>query len=222
LLAFLASMAMSPKPLEYKVFGGDYVTPVSSGDITTNLRGSGSKRFVSLKMNANYEAYDEAYVAARITDPVYSARITDAVLEASSRRTVEEISEGALREVFREELRRAIEPILFPVHIGMSPTPAGSDPLSGIGPGDSIYNSTLRTPLYDGKLFVDAPAGTLRLGDGPEYRITGKEHDLRLEDGRGDYVYLDVTELAPNFRGQVLIGTHGRVRELFFENYTIQ
>lgn len=222
LLAFVASKAMAPKAPEYKVFSGDLVAPVTTSSITTNLHGQGAKRILALEMLANYEAYDPAYVAERTADPVYSARITDAVLGVSSRRTVEEVQDSTMREVFREELRRAIAPILFPVQVGGALTPTDIDPESGIGTGESLYQSTYREPLYDGKLFVDAAQGTLRLDDGPEYRFTGDETDLRVEDGRGKFVHLDLTQLNPEFSGQVMIGTHGRVRELLFQRYVVQ
>ena len=220
-LAFVTTQAMAPKEPEYRQFGGDYVTPVTPEPITTNLRGS-SKRILMLQMQANFEAYDEAYTATRVVDPVYMARIQDAVLAISSRRTIEEVEEDTMRSVLREELRRAIDPILFPVHVGDALLPTDVDSESGIGTGDSLYESTYRTPLFDGKLFVDAPSGTLRLDDGAEYRFTGDESDLRIEDGAGKVIYLDLTGHDPDFRGQVMIGTHGRVRELLFEKLVVQ
>ncbi|MEO0652374.1 MAG: flagellar basal body-associated FliL family protein [Planctomycetota bacterium] len=222
ILAFVTTQAMAPKPPEYKQFAGDYVTPVTPTKITTNLRGGGGKRFLAVQMQANFEAYDEVYITERVADPVYMARIKDAVLAVSSRRTVDEVSDDTMRSILREELRRAVGPIMFPVHVGDAALPTELDSDSGIGPGDSLYASTYRTPLYDGKLFVDAPSGTLRLDDGAEYRFTGEETDLRVEDGAGKYVFLDLTELDPEFRGQVMIGTHGRVRELLFEDLVIQ
>jgi flagellar basal body-associated protein FliL len=222
LLAFVAAKAMAPKEPEYRVFTGDHVCPVTSQGFTTNLRGDGGKRFLALELQANYEAYDEEYVAERTADPVYEARTIDAVMSVSLRRTTDEVQEETMREVFREELRRAIGPILFPVHVGDAALPTERDSKSGIGPGTSLYESTYRRPLYDGKLFVDGPAGTLRLDDGPEYRFTGEETDLRVEDGTGKVVFLDLTKLEPGFRGQLMIGTHGRVRELLFKKYVIQ
>lgn len=222
LLAFVATQAMAPKEPEYKTFSGDYVALITEGTLTTNLRGQGGKRFVALELQANYESYEETYVPERVLDPVYMARMTDVVLGVASRRETSDFEDDTMRQIFREELRRAIDPVLFPVHIGDASGPSEADSDSGVGPGDSLYQSTLRTPLYDGKLFVDAPAGTLRLGDGAEYRFTGEETDLRVEDGAGKYVFLDLTGLESDFRGQVLIGTHGRVRELLFKKCVVQ
>ena len=222
LLAFVASKAMAPKEEPYEVFTGDYVAPVTAEGITVNLIGQGSKRFLALELQANFEAYDETYVINRTADLVYMARITDAAIDVAARRTVDEIGDETMREVFREELRREIEPILFPVHFGDAALPNEPDRESGVGPGDSLYESTLRTPLYDGKLFIDAPAGTLRIDDGPEYRITGEETDLRVEDGTGKYTFVDLTGLDPAFVGRIKIGTHGRVREILFGKIVIQ
>ncbi|QDU70035.1 flagellar basal body-associated FliL family protein [Engelhardtia mirabilis] len=222
LMAWVASVVAKPAPEEYKEFLGPWVAPVTPSKIQTNLRGDGSKRFLIMQANAMFEAYDEVYATTRTADPIYMALIKDAMLEISSKRTVDDVMGGAMRDVFKRELRDAIDKLMFPVHIGDAVNPADPDSQTGIKPGFSIYESTLRTPLYDLKLFVDAPVGTLRLGDGPEVRFTGEERDLRVEDGSGYTVYLDLTELDPTFHGQIRVGTHGRIRELLFEDYAVQ
>lgn len=222
LMAWVASIMAAPAPEPYREFAGPWVAPVTPAPITTNLSGEGSKRFLVLEANAYFDAYDEAYVAARTADPVYSAMINDAVLEVSSKRTVDDVMEGPMRDVFKRELRDVIDRILFPIHLGDALLPTDPDTASGLKPGVDIYDSTVRTPQYDLELFVDAPVGTLRLGDGPEIRFTGEERNLRVEDGSGYTVYLDVTALDPGFQGRVRVGTKGRIRELLFQQAAVQ
>lgn len=73
---------------------------------------------------------------------------------------------------------------------------------SGIAPGDTA--ATGDTILGNGhSLVIDAPAGVLRLDDGPDVAFTGAETDLVLTNAAGDVVHVNVTGLGPAFQGTV-------------------
>jgi hypothetical protein len=219
--AWIAASMAAPKKAEYKVFEGPYVTAISADEQTANINDKGRKRFLLLKLNAVYEAFDEAYVTARVADPIYLAQVTDAVLGTASRYD-ETIMNEDIGEMFLSELQIELDPILFPVHIGKSKVPGGPDPESGLQPGLSIDRSTLRGSLYDHHLTVDSEAMKLRLDEGPPVVFQGDERDLRVENERGRSVYLDVTDLEPGFQGRVLVGVHGRVKRLLKEKFNVQ
>lgn len=211
----------APKKNEYKVFEGPYVTPISATEHTVNINDKNRKRFLLLKLKAVYEAFEEAYVTARVADPIYDARVTDAVLGIASRYD-ETIMNEDIGQMFLEELEQALDPILFPVQVGKSMTPNDPDPDSGIRLGASVNRATLRGSLYDHSLTIDAVEKRLRLDDGPPIAFEGTERDLRVENERGRCVYLDVTELNENFSGQIRVGVHGQVKSLLKEKFNVQ
>ena len=40
---------------------------------------------------------------------------------------------------------------------------------------------------------------------------------LKVMSGAGDYVFVDISELKPEFVGEVPVGVHGRVRHVFMK-----
>ncbi len=221
-LAWALAMLAIPSKAVYKTFAGPYMAALSSERVQANLAGESNKRFLVMALNAMYDAYDEKYIAVRTADPVYHPLLVDAILGVTSAKTREEVHGPLAQETFREELRRAIEPILFPVHIGDSATPHGADSQTGIKPGVSAYRGTMRDPLFDQILYVDAPLGRVRIGESPEIAFSPGERDLRVVDDRGKDVYLDLSEIKPDFRGQVQIGVQGRIRQLLFQEFLVQ
>ncbi|HKX45437.1 MAG TPA: flagellar basal body-associated FliL family protein [Planctomycetota bacterium] len=221
-LAFVAATLATPGKQGVPSYRGPFVSPVAPGSLSTNLAGNSHKRFLVMKINAMYDAYDQAYVTGRTADPVYTALVTDAVLSVSSLRTVEEVMEGVSKEVFREELRMALDPILFPLHVGDTESPSDADPESGVRPGLSASESSFREPLFENSLLVDAVRGVVQLGDGPEQRFDGDEQDLRVQDAQGRFVHVDVTDVVPEFQGRVPVGVQGAIRKLLFDQYVVQ
>jgi flagellar basal body-associated protein FliL len=221
-LAYLLSTLAAPKKAEYKVFEGPFVAPVSgTSEFTANLADKARKRFLLLKLNAVYEGFDQAYVAQRQADPIYTALVSNAILDIASKYN-EEVMNEEVGKNFLAELQRALDPLLFPVHVGKAPTPADQDPNSGLRMGTSADASTLRGSLYDHKLTVSAKEKKLRLDNGPPIVFQGTERDLRVESELGRTVFIDVTGLKPDFEGQVLVGVYGRVRELLKEKFNVQ
>ncbi len=219
--AWLAAGMAAPKKEEHKVYKGPFVTPISTGEQTANINDKGRKRFLLLKLNAVYEAFEEAYVIARVADPIYAARVTDAVLGLASRYD-ETIMNEDIGQVFLAELELALDPILFPVQLGKSQSPAEADPASGLRMGASADKSTLRGSLYDHSLTIDAVEKRLRLDSGAPLVFEGDERDMRVENERGRSVYLDLTGLVDGFKGQVRVGVHGRVKSLLKEKFNVQ
>lgn len=217
----LATLAVPSKPV-YRTFDGPFMAALSSERVQANLAGENNKRFLVMSLNAMFDAYAEDYVAKRTADPVYQPLLIDAILGVTTSKTREEVHGPLAQETFREELRRAVEPIIFPLHVGDAESPHGADSESGVKPGLSAHRGTLRDPLEDRLLYVDAPMGRVRIGEGPEFAFSPGERDLRVVDERGLDTYLDLSDVVPEFRGQVKVGVHGRIRQLLFQEYLVQ
>lgn len=187
-----------------------------------NLAGRGGKNYLAMSLKAEVDAYAEAYANERTADPLYQAKLTDAVLKVAARKTKLDLDTEVGKDVFREELKVALDPVLFPVHVGNETTAAARDVLSGLRPGTSSDKATLRGLFYDHALEVDAAEHTLRLDGGPPVRFQGDETDLLVLDAQGRSLYVDVSGLHPGFRGNVHAGTFGRVRNIYFGSFLTQ
>ena len=115
-----------------------------------------------------------------------------------------------------------LDPILFPVHIGATGLPLDRDEASGLRPGVSFDEATFRGRFHDHLLKVDAVAQTLQIDDGPVFEFEGDEEDLELHTAAGRTVYVDVTEIVGDFQGEVKVGVHGRIRQLFASDLIAQ
>jgi flagellar basal body-associated protein FliL len=196
---------------------GPFVVDVSpSAGFQVNLAGDGGKHYLALELNVEVDAFEEGYATARANQPLYQAKLTDAVLRTASQKTKGELDSGVGREVLRDELREALDSVLFPVHVGNEHAPDATHEESGLRGGRSIASSTLRGLFYDHVLQVDGERKSLRLDDGTEVRFQGDESDLFVSDARGKGVYVDVGGLHAEFVGRVQVGTFGRVRNVYF------
>jgi len=221
-VAYVASLMAVPAKEEEKVFAGPFVAALSEKKIQVNLMGESGKRFLVMSLNAVFDAYDELYIAERLADSLYMPLVTDALIDIGSQKQREEIVSLADKDVFKEELREAIDPILFPVHCGDSPSPYTADSLSGVAPGESTYESTLRGPLFEHELHVSSPERTVRLDGGEPVTFLGDEGNLKVTNERGAYVFIDVRNLIEDFEGSIPIGVHGRVRRVTFSEFLVQ
>ena len=202
---------------------GPFMTDVSpSAGFQVNLAGDGGKHYLSLKINVEVDAFEEAYAGARAAQPLYQAKLTDAVLRTASQKTKGELDNAVGREVFRDELRLALDPVLFPVHVGDEHSPEAGHKESGVRFGRSISKSSLRGFFYEHALHIDAPEKTIRLDDGKELTYVGDEADLFIADARGKGVYVDLTAVHGEFVGSVSVGTFGRVRNVYFNTFLTQ
>jgi flagellar basal body-associated protein FliL len=208
---------------ERPALAGPFMADISpSAGFQVNLAGDGGKHYLSLKLSVEVDAFQESYATARATQPLDLARLTDAVLRTASMKTKGELDSAVGREVFREELRVALDPVLFPVHVGDPVAPAGAHAASGLRPGRSIARASLRGLYHDHVLHLDAEKRTVRLDDGDELAFRGDEDDLWVSDARGRGVYLDVSGVHGEFDGTVPVGTFGRVRNVYFGTFLTQ
>lgn len=202
---------------------GPFVVEVSpSAGFQVNLSGDGGKHYLSLKLNVEVDAFEEGYAGARASQPLYQAKLTDAVLRTASQKSKGDIDNAVGREVFRDELRLALDPVLFPVHVGDELAPENAHTLSGLRFGRSSAKSTMRGLFYEHALHADAARKIIRLDDGKDVSFQGDETDLFVADARGKGVYVDVGALHADFVGEVRVGTFGRVRNVYFNTLLTQ
>ena len=219
----LVAVPKSGKSHETHAIAGPYVADISpSSGFQVNLAGDGGKHYLSMSVKVEVDAFEEAYATAHASEPLYQAKLTDAVLRSASQKTKSELDNTVGREVFREELRVALDPVLFPVHIGNERSAELRDPESGLRPGRSVDRSTLRGLFYEHELELDVSRKTIHLDDGAVVTFQGDETDLFVADARGKGLYLDVSGLEHEFHGPVHVGTFGRVRNVYFGSFLTQ
>ena len=56
---------------------------------------------------------------------------------------------------------------------------------------------------------------TLQLDEGEPVPFSGDEVDLFVPDQTGEGIYVDVSTIEPDFVGEISVGIHGRVRQVF-------
>jgi hypothetical protein len=236
-----AAFALAPKHAAPKPeLEGPFVARLSKADVQVNLAGENGKRYLVLGLNAEYFAYDESYVCARlgkaassgassgghadaaVEDPLYTAMLKDLLVRMASRKTREHVEDPVQMEAFLMEIRAAVEPLLFPVCIGDSRVPQHPDSASGLRVGESIMESTMRGMLHEHELDVSAPTRTIRLDGGAPVKFEGEERDLKVFGADGELLYVNVTALDPKFVGKVPVGVAGRVRRIYRDQLLMQ
>jgi len=80
----------------------------------------------------------------------------------------------------------------------------------------------LRGGFHGHALHVDGPRGTISLDQGVPISFTGSETDLEVENEHGQTVYVNTSQLAEGFIGDVPVGTFGRIREILFSKFLVQ
>jgi len=223
----LALVAVPAGPREERAekhrIAGPFMVDISpSAGFQVNLAGDGGKHYLSLKLNVEVDAFEEAYTASRARDPLHQAKLTDAVLRTASQKTKGELDSAVGREVFRDELRVALDPVLFPVHVGHAQAADRAHEESGLKPGRSAARATMRGLFHEHALALDAARKVIRLDDGEDVVFQGDETDLFVSDARGKGVYVDVSGLAADYAGRVRVGTFGRVRNVYFNTFLTQ
>jgi hypothetical protein len=228
-LALIATGAMGallavPKADTTPSFHGPFVMSLApeGTQLQANLAGEKARRYLVMDLRVEYDAYQQTYGSSRIENPLYIAKLQDRLLTISSQKTADEVLERGTQEIFLQQLVEAVEPILFPVHLGNAVKPTDADVPSGLRPGLMHFESTMRDPLHKQKIRVDAPNRTLRLGQGEEYQFQGTEENLVLRDEQGRTVYVDVTEVKKDFVGEIQVGVKGRIRHLYKSKFIIQ
>jgi flagellar basal body-associated protein FliL len=225
-LAFaLALLALPEKPQaqETHELEGPFVADISpSGGFQVNLAGRGGKHYLAMSVWAEVDAFHETYAAEVTADSLVQAKLTDAVLRVASRKTKQDLDAQAGKELFREELRAALEPVIFPIHVGNDAAAGARHAESGLRAGSSIDRSTFRGLFFDHELEVDAGKKLIRLDGGPAVQFEGEEVDLAVEDENGRTLHVDVTGIAADFHGTLHVGVMGGVRNIYFSSFLTQ
>jgi flagellar basal body-associated protein FliL len=233
-----AMMAVPKKAKEEKhLLAGPFISKLSKNEIQANLSGEASKRYLVMELNVEYFAYEEAYVTERLGtgaaggehggaasegDALYLAMLKDSLLEITARKTRDQVTDSVQIDAFLEEVRVAVDPLLFPVCLGDSHRQNMPDTKSGLRLGESITDATFRGMLHEHELLLDATAKTVQLDEGPVVKFEGNERDLRVEAKDKTFVYLDVSTVLPEFVGAIPIGIAGKVRRVYREKFLVQ
>jgi len=98
--------------------------------------------------------------------------------------------------------------------IGDGAGPGGGDTVSGIAPGASTALDTIIGAAGTHRLTVDLETGVpmIRLDDGVAVKVDGSETDLALTNGAGEVVHVDLTAMAPGFKGTIDLTGNGQIR----------
>lgn len=203
-------------------FRGVFHYSIFEEKFSANLRDNNQTRFLQLTLDCEYTAYSADYLPERVADPLYDARLRDAVGRVVSQKYLADTYEGPAREAFLAELRNILDPILFPMHLGDTRLPLELDEESGLQLGISYYKGTFRGRFFEHVLKVDAAQKTLQIDSGPVVVFDGGEEDLLVHSEAGDEVFVDVTDIDPEFQGEVQIGVKGRLRRLYAKDLIAQ
>lgn len=224
LVGYLGATMAVPSETLVPQYQGPFVVALNEGDanIQVNLSATDQTVYLLMKINAEYDAYDKAEVVARIGMENYRAYMMDALLGLTSKKTPEALASSDSQDAFMIEIRDAIDPVLFPVQFGNATDPLDTDAKSGLRPGDSWLNATLRGRFYDHKLYLDVPAKTIRLDDGEEVAFVGDETDLAVANSQNHFVFVNTTVLVPDFVGELNVGVKGRTRRILRHFFVTQ
>jgi flagellar basal body-associated protein FliL len=235
----MSMMAMPKKKVTHHLLEGPFISKLCKNEIQVNLAGEGSKRYLAMELNVEYFAYEDSYVTARLGtgsagggehadkgagsgDPLYLAMLQDSLLQITSRKTRDQVTDPVQIEAFLEEVRVAVDPLLFPVCIGDAHGQTQADSKSGLRAGESIDESSFRGYLYEHSIALDATKHTVKLDDGPTVTYQGTERDLTLDNGKKQVVKIDVSTVDPEFVGTVPVGIAGKVRRIYRDKFLVQ
>ncbi len=202
-------------------FDGPFVITLTPEKVQANLGGSG-KSYLLMTLLADYEAYDEGYVLSHAAEPLFLARQKDALITLACGKNKEDLADTIGRELFRDQIRERLNPLLFPIHIGSLGDATQGDTESGLFPGLSIELSTMRDGFKSHALHLDVDKHTVGLDDGPLVDFDGTEIDLLVQNELGHTVYLDMTGVIEGFDGSVRVGTHGNITNVLFGDFVVQ
>lgn len=214
--AVLAMMAV-PSKEEVKTFAGPAMHVFfTDGEIVGNPLDDNFSRYLKFKPSCSFLAYDLSYPETRRTDPHYETILRESLQFTISQYRIDEVMSGSDRDAFAAELEKICEPVLFPVHLGETATPYDPEPESGLRLGDSMERlGSFRGAFYEHVLHVDAPGHTLQMDEGPVTEFSDGDYDVLVEAEDGTKIYVDVSQLDPDFEGDVNVGVMGRIRRMF-------
>jgi len=215
----LVALPSKPRDIPFK---GPWVTSLTAGEVQVNLKGESSKRYMVVSLRAEYDAYDDKYAEARVADPLYQAKLVDTLISLGRQKTREDLDDQIGEETFKEEVRLAVDPLVFPLHVGNAKNHTVVHEESGLRPGKSGDQATMRGGFHSHVLHVDQPRRTVSLDNGVPLSFSGSERDLLVENEHGLTVFVDVSQLKEGFVGDVSTGTFGRIREILLSKFLVQ
>ncbi len=225
-LAYVAATMAVPGKPKHPRFGAPFTVPMMLDDeakIPVNLDENNKTRFLQMNFNLFVRCYDDGYVNERQVDPNYEPFLRSRLIAVATSKKIDEVLGGpAAQAAFLEEVREHIDPILFPVHVGDTKNPLAAHEESGLMPGSMMDRASFRGKFHDHTLKVDAPKKTLQVNDGPVVEFTGEESNLAVPTATGGVLYLDVSDLDPEFIGEMHIGVHGRINQVLADELIAQ
>lgn len=219
-LAFLFAMMGVPGSGEVKSYAGPFVAPLTAEKVQVNLLGG--KGYLILDLNVVYDAYDEAYFTERSLDPLTIAQIRDALVALASSKSRDDVADKVSKPIFMEEIRVAVEPLLFPVLLGDGAKPQDADSESGLAFGYSKFKASFRGRYEQHVIHLDGDHKTVQLDDGTEYEWEDGEDDFELVAADGTVLFFDFTGVDPSFAGEVKIGVMGHPNRVLLKEILIQ
>ncbi len=215
--AGIAVMALPKKERGPESFSGPWSFAFFDKEFVANTRDDNFSRYIKFSPSASFFAYDQNYPTGRKSDPDFTPSVDEVMTNVVANFTLVEImKDGSGAELaLAAQLEDAVEPVLFPVHVGETTLPLEVDPKSGLRIGEShARRGTFRGAFREYKVTVDAKAKTIKFADGDESKFVGSESDFEVRTGDGRKLFLDLTRLKPDFRGEVNVGVHGRIRQI--------
>lgn len=224
LVGYLGASMGVPSEEPIPQLEGPFVIGLNEADknMQINLASTDQTVYLLISLSAEFDAYEAGELEGRMTDPRYRTYLMDALVSLCSEKTPESLEGRDSKDAFKLEVLDAIDPILFPVKFGDAAEPLAADPNSGLRPGISTFNASLRGRYYDHKLTLDVPNKTIRLDDGEELTFIGDEDDLAVSNASGKFVFVNLTMLDPEFVGEVKVGVTGRIRRILSEFWVKQ
>lgn len=210
----MAAMVALPSTKSKPHFAGPFTMELFEDQFSCNIDVGGRTRFLQMKPEVFYYAYDQEYLAGRTTDDLYPPALYDKVFRISSSMSLEEIYGEVNKLSFMEELRDGIDPILFPVHLGETTLPWELDEISGLRPGLSSSRNTFRGRFHEHFLRVDAVSGTMKIDDGPEAEFDLGDMDVQVLSENGEVLFVDTSSLDPGFIGELSLGVQGQIIQI--------
>lgn len=225
--AYIVSMVALPGDSEPPRFDGPFTGNLSEESVQVNI---GGKDYLNMSMPAiKFDAYSQDYGAMRLADEVVQRDIIDILQRLGRQKTKALLNTQLGEDVFRQELVEALSPIIFPVHVGNKERSDRPHEASGIAPGRSIELSTMRGGFESHVIHLNTYKGEISLDEGPvvPYGLANQDDeldlsDLMLESANGLVVYVDVSDLEPEFADDIQVGTFGVIKKITFRQFLTQ
>lgn len=217
----LAAMMAVPSKEVKKSFQGPFTLALFEELFNCNISEQGRTRYLQMKPQAVYFAYDPTYMDGRVGDELYIAQVQNTVFNIASTKGLDDIYGEVNIAIFMSEVRDGLDPVLFPVHIGSTKLPWDTDEASGLKPGMSSDQNTFRGRHDDHILHITAE-NEMRIDDGPSTTFEPGEYDVRVISAEGQVIFVDTSSMNEGFVGEVKVGVMGKVMRVLPVELLIQ